>query len=71
MNHLPPYSPRLTHTSLLAEAGVSLEEIMERLGHKNDSVTRDVYLHVTKSRKKEAAVKFSNLMDSVRNKNSG
>ncbi|MBG9783562.1 site-specific integrase [Shouchella lehensis] len=68
---LTPHSLRHTHTSLLAEAGVSLEEIMERLGHKNDSVTRDVYLHVTKSRKKEAAVKFSNLMDSVRNKNSG
>lgn len=31
---LTPHSLRHTHTSLLAEGGVSLEQIMERLGHK-------------------------------------
>ncbi|WP_254871007.1 tyrosine-type recombinase/integrase [Bacillus sp. Marseille-Q1617] len=30
---LTPHSLRHTHTSLLAEAGVSLPQIMERLGH--------------------------------------
>lgn len=30
---LTPHSLRHTHTSLLAEAGVSLEQIMDRLGH--------------------------------------
>lgn len=48
---------RYTHTSLLAQAGVGLEEIMERLGHINA-----VYLHVTKEMKKEASQKFSELM---------
>lgn len=67
---LTPHSLRHTHTSLCAEAGVSLEEIMDRLGHKNDQITRDVYLHVTKSRKKEAANKFSNLMRKVREEES-
>jgi len=47
---------------LLAQAGVGLEEIMERLGHINDKTTRAVYLHVTKEMKKEASQKFSELM---------
>ena len=62
---LTPHSLRHTHVSLLAEAGVSLPEIMERLGHKNDTVTREIYLHVTKTLKKEAAQKFDRLMDGL------
>jgi len=62
---LSPHSLRHTHTSLLAEAGVSLEAIMERLGHQDDQTTRNVYLHVTKTKKKEAAHKFSQLMQSL------
>ena len=62
---LTPHSLRHTHVSLLAEAGVSLPEIMERLGHKNDMVTREIYLHVTKTLKKEAAQKFDKLMDGL------
>jgi integrase len=60
--NLTPHSLRHTHTSLLAEAGVGLQEIMDRLGHKDDSTTKDVYWHVTKPKKKEAAHKFSELM---------
>lgn len=59
---LTPHSLRHTHTSLLAEAGVPLDEIMDRLGHKDDKTTRTVYLHVTKERKKEASKKFGELM---------
>ena len=33
---LTPHSLRHTHTSFLAEAGVSLEQIMDRLGHSDD-----------------------------------
>ncbi len=62
---LTPHSLRHTHTSLLAEAGVGLEEIMERLGHSDDETTRKVYLHVTQTKKKEAAQKFSKLMRSL------
>ncbi|WP_255428566.1 site-specific integrase [Sporosarcina sp. resist] len=60
-----PHSFRHTHTSLLAEAGVGLEEIMDRLGHQDDEVTRKVYLHVTSVMKKEASNKFSELMRSI------
>jgi integrase len=64
---LTPHSLRRhTHTSLLAEAGVSLEQIMDRLGHTDDQITKNVYLHVTKEMKKEASQKFSELMRSLR-----
>jgi integrase len=59
---ITPHSFRHTHTSLLAEAGVGLQEIMDRLGHKDDKTTKFVYLHVTKTRKKEASQKFAELM---------
>ncbi|MFE1246073.1 site-specific integrase [Fictibacillus sp. NPDC058756] len=47
-SELTPHSLRHTHTSLLAEAGVSLEQIMDRLGHTDDQITKNVYLHVMK-----------------------
>jgi integrase len=62
---LTPHSLRHTHTSLLAEAGVGPEEIMERLEHTDDDTTKRVYLHVTKDMKKEAAHKFDELMNSL------
>lgn len=62
---LTPHSLRHTHTSLLAQAGVSLPEIMNRLGHKDEDTTKNVYLHVTKDMKKEASKKFKNLMENL------
>lgn len=60
--HLTPHSLRHTHTSLLAEAGVGLFEIMDRLGHQDDETTKQVYLHITNTMKKEAVFKFSKLV---------
>lgn len=60
--NLTPHSLRHTHTSLLAEAGVDLPEIMDRLGHKDDDTTRNIYMHCTKTMRKEASKKFSELM---------
>lgn len=59
---LTPHTLRHTHTSLLAEAGVGIHEIMERLGHIEDDITKRVYLHVTKTMKTEASKKFGELM---------
>lgn len=64
-SELTPHSLRHTHTSLLAEVGVSLPQIMERLGHKDESTTKNVYLHVTKEMKKEASQKFKELMENL------
>ncbi|MBE0335079.1 tyrosine-type recombinase/integrase [Paenibacillus sp. 23TSA30-6] len=64
---LTPHSFRHTHVSLLAEAGVELHEIMDRLGHKDDDTTEQIYLHVTKEKKKEASHKFAELMRGLQN----
>lgn len=63
--NLTPHSLRHTHTSLLAEAGVSLEQIMDRLGHEDDETTKAIYLHITKPKKKEASQKFSELLRGI------
>ncbi len=63
---LTQHSLRHTHTSLLAEASVSLEQIMDRLGHTDDYITKNVYFHVTQEMKKEAPQKFGELMRSLR-----
>ncbi|GAA0496781.1 tyrosine-type recombinase/integrase [Salinibacillus aidingensis] len=60
--NLTPHSLRHTHTSLLAQAGVDLEEIMDRLGHHDDDVTRKVYLHITPEMKKDASDKFGDFI---------
>lgn len=55
-----------THISLLAEAGVPLHEIMDRVGQLDDETTKRVYLHVTKTRKKEACALFDRLMQGTK-----
>ena len=56
-NVLTPNS--LRHTSLLAEVGLALEQIMDRLGHSDDQITKNVYLHVTKETKKSSPKVFT------------
>jgi integrase len=62
---LSSHSLRHTHCSLLAEAGASIDEIQARLGHARGSNVTALYLHVTRSRRKDAAKKFSVLMKSL------
>lgn len=52
------YILRHTHISLLAEAGVDLHFIMNRVGHKNSNTTTKIYLHVTNGMRKDAAEKM-------------
>ena len=64
------YILRHTHISLLAEAGVDLPQIMQRVGHKNESTTTQVYLHITKGMRDTLTSKmsdrFGDLMSSER-----
>ncbi|WP_251869803.1 tyrosine-type recombinase/integrase [Enterococcus italicus] len=53
---------RHTHCSLLFEAGASIKEVQDRLGHSDVKVTMNIYAHVTKERKEETAMKFANFM---------
>ena len=46
---LTPHALRHTHASLMLEKGVPIDVISRRLGHENSRITREIYLHVTKS----------------------
>ncbi|OKP91375.1 tyrosine-type recombinase/integrase [Paenibacillus sp. P32E] len=63
--NITPHKFRHTHVSLLAELGIGLQEIMDRLGHEDDTVTKKVYWHVTKQKKKEASTKFAEMLRSL------
>ena len=65
IGHVHAHLFRHTHVSLLAEAGVSLPAIRERLGHSHDKITEDIYLHVTKKYKTDAAMKFEKLLSNM------
>lgn len=52
---------RHTHVSLLAEMGCSLPAIKERLGHSDDKITENIYLHITKKHKEELANKLDSI----------
>ncbi|MBQ0141074.1 MAG: site-specific integrase [Kurthia sp.] len=54
---------RHTHATLLFEAGATIKEVQDRLGHKDMKTTMDTYTHVTEKLKNEAANKFANYMD--------
>lgn len=60
--NITPHKFRHTHVSLLAELDIGLQEIMDRLGHEDDNVTKNVYWHVTKPKKKEASTKFAEML---------
>lgn len=44
---------RYTHISLLAEAGVPIKAIMERVGHSNMKTTLEIYIQVTNTTKEK------------------
>ena len=54
---------RHTHCSLLFEAGASIQEVKERLGHSDIKTTMNIYTHVTKKAKEETAEKFANYVN--------
>ncbi len=60
--HITLHGFRHTHCSLLFEAGASIKEVQDRLGHGNVKTTMDIYAHVTKNRKREVADRFSDFM---------
>lgn len=49
-----------THVSMLAEAGVDLKTIMDRVGHDNEKTTLQIYTHVTEKMKQDADQKIQN-----------
>ncbi|MEH7610764.1 site-specific integrase [Gottfriedia acidiceleris] len=54
---------RHTHASLLFEAGASIKEVQERLGHSDIKMTMDIYTHVTDTVKEQTAEKFQRYIE--------
>ena len=63
LKEISPHGFRHTHASLLFEAGATLKEVQERLGHSNSKTTLEIYTHVTKSKQKETPEIFANYID--------
>lgn len=61
--HISTHIFRHTHISFLAEKGVPLEAIQERVGHTSGSRVTSIYLHVTKNMKKDITHLIDNLTD--------
>lgn len=54
-----PHILRHTHITMLTEAGVELDTIMNRVGHSDARTTKNIYTHITKNKKKDAATQVN------------
>lgn len=64
LKRVSPHGLRHTHCSLLFEAGASIKEVPDCLGHSNVKATLDIYTHVTKKAKEGAIQKFVSYLES-------
>lgn len=49
-----PHILRHTHITMMTQAGVDLDTIMNKVGHEDSKTTKNIYTHVTKKMKKDA-----------------
>ncbi len=63
LKKVSPHGLRHTHCSLLFEAGASIKEVQDRLGHSDVKTTLDIYTHVTKKAKEGAIQKFVSYLE--------
>ena len=54
---------RHTHATVLLEAGASVKEVQDRLGHSKAATTTDTYVHLTRKKKKSTAALFDRVTD--------
>lgn len=64
MREITIHGFRHTHCPLLFEAGATLKEVQDRLGHANSDITLKIYTHVTTHAKRETANKLALYLDS-------
>ncbi|RSU02085.1 site-specific integrase [Vagococcus fessus] len=62
LNEITTHGLRHTHCSLLFEAGATIKEVQDRLGHSDIKTTMNIYAHVTENAKEETADKFAKYM---------
>ncbi|MEW4354069.1 tyrosine-type recombinase/integrase [Streptococcus pneumoniae] len=63
LKKITPHGFRHTHCSLLFEAGATIKEVQERLGHEDIKTTMNIYAHVSKETKEQTAHKFAQYMN--------
>lgn len=66
--HVSTHTFRHTHISLLAESGVSLKAIMERVGHNEPRTTLAVYTHVTNKMKDQVKAAISGMGNALKHR---
>lgn len=54
---------RHIHASLLFEAGASIKDVQERLGHSDKQMTMNIYTHVTDTLKEQTTQKFQRYIE--------
>lgn len=59
---IPVHGFRHTHCSLLFDAGVSIKDVKNRLGHSDIKTTMNIYAHVSKEQEKESASRFASFV---------
>jgi len=62
LDYITTHGLRHTHCSILFEAGATIKEVQNRLGHKGAKTTLDVYTHVTNKAKTSTIEKFNNYL---------
>jgi integrase len=65
IRHIKLHGLRHTSGSLLFEAGEQMKSIQERLRHSREQTTSDIYVHVTKKKKKQTANAFDKFNPNV------
>lgn len=53
--HITPHQLRHAYATILFDAGLDAKDAQEMLGHANLSTTRDIYTHITQSRRDKTA----------------
>ena len=64
VKYITPHGLRHTHCSILFEAGATLKDVQDRLGHSDIKTTMNIYAHVTEQKKEETALKFAAFLGS-------
>lgn len=55
-----PHILRHTHITMMTQAGVDLDTIMNKVGHEDSRTTKNIYTHITKKMKKDATEQVHN-----------
>ena len=57
------HSLRHTHCTMLAENNAPIKYVQQRLGHKNVTVTLQIYQHVSEKMSEEGRIALNNIYD--------